>query len=99
MADIPLMGNGPFDFSSMSQLLNDPAIKEMAEKIAQNPAFTQMTQALQGAIQTPGEGSREGPPQLDPAHYAKAMSDILENQDFMKMAETLGRRIIEVRAL
>lgn len=94
MADFPL-GNGPFDFSSMSQLLNDPSIKEMAEQIAQNPAFAQMTQALQSAMGPLEEGAPPATNSMDPAEYAKAMSGILENQDFMKMAETLGRRIME----
>lgn len=94
MADLP---TGPFDFSSMEQLLNDPNIKEMAEQISKNPAFEQMTQALQNAMQAPEGAATAGQPPLDPAQYAKAMSSILENQDFMKMAENLGRRIMEVR--
>lgn len=95
MAEFPL-GNGPFDFSSMSQLLSDPSIKEMAEQIAQNPAFAQMTQALQNVMSPSGEPAAAAANTLDPADYAKAMSSILENQDFMKMAENLGRRIMEV---
>lgn len=93
--DLP---SGPIDFSSMEQLLNDPNIKEMAEQISKNPAFEQMTQALQNAMQAPTDGApAAGQPPLDPSQYAKAMSSILENSDFMKMAEDLGRRIMEVR--
>jgi hypothetical protein len=90
------MDQGPFDFSAMSELLSDPSVKEMAEKIAQDPAFARMTEALQASLAPgPADGSSSIPP-LDPAQYQQAMSSILENSDFMKMAEGLGRKIMEV---
>jgi hypothetical protein len=90
------MDQGPFDFSAMSELLSDPSVKEMAEKIAQDPAFAKMTEALQASLAPgPADGSASIP-SLDPAQYQQAMSSILENSDFMKMAEGLGRKIMEV---
>lgn len=43
-------GGAPFDFSALSSVLNDPSIREMAESIANNPAFAQMTQSLQSSL-------------------------------------------------
>jgi hypothetical protein len=90
----------------------DPSIKQMAEQIAQDPAFAQMTAALQasmgGAPGAPGEGAgardaaaaearqaADGP-QIDPEQYASAMSSVLQNQQFMEMAEKLGQSIMLV---
>jgi len=38
---------GAFDFSAMQNLLNDPSIRVMAEQIAEDPAFAQLTKTLQ----------------------------------------------------
>ena len=43
-------GGPPFDFSALSSVLNDPSIREMAESIANNPAFASMTQSLQASL-------------------------------------------------
>ena len=43
-------GGAPFDFSALSSVLNDPSIREMAESIANNPAFASMTQSLQASL-------------------------------------------------
>ncbi|KAK9909352.1 hypothetical protein WJX75_000913 [Coccomyxa subellipsoidea] len=99
-----------FDLSALQNVLNDPSIKQMAEQIAQDPAFAQMTAALQasmgGAPGAPGEGAgardaaaaearqaADGP-QIDPEQYASAMSSVLQNQQFMEMAEKLGQSIM-----
>ena len=80
----------------------------MAQQIAQDPAFAQMTAALQAQIGG-GEGAPEGGPAqrelthpagdmqaMDPEKYAAALSDVLQNQQFMEMAEKLGQQIMAV---
>ena len=91
-------------------LLQDPSIKQMAEQIAQDPAFAQMTAALQASVAGDEAGKAEvedktpsdipdGPslPTMDAEKYAQAMSNVLQNQHFMEMAEKLGQQIMSVR--
>ena len=93
-------------------LLQDPSIKQMAEQIAQDPAFAQMTAALQASVAGNEAGTSdvedknaidvpEGPalPAMDAEKYAQAMSNVLQNQHFMEMAEKLGQQIMSVRRL
>ena len=93
-------------------LLQDPSIKQMAEQIAQDPAFAQMTAALQASVAGDEAGKSdvedktatdvpEGPalPTMDAEKYAQAMSNVLQNQHFMEMAEKLGQQIMSVRHL
>ena len=83
----------------------------MAEQIAQDPAFAQMTAALQASM-AGGEGVQEeagterevgasagphGPP-MDADKYAAALGNVLQNQSFMEMAEKLGQQIMSVRS-
>jgi hypothetical protein len=78
----------------------------MAQQIAQDPAFAQMTAALQAQM-VGGEGAPEAVqrepthpaadmPNMDPEKYAAALSDVLQNQQFMEMAEKLGQQIMAV---
>lgn len=82
----------------------------MAEQIAQDPAFAQMTAALQASVAgnepvapdaeeksagVPAGGP--GLPTMDAEKYAEAMSNVLQNQHFMEMAEKLGQQIMSVR--
>ena len=53
-------GGAPFDFSALSSVLNDPSIREMAESIANNPAFASMTQSLQASLLGGGAGAAGG---------------------------------------
>ena len=82
----------------------------MAEQIAQDPAFAQMTAALQASVAgdetgapSAAERSAEVPaggpaglPTMDAEKYAQAMSNVLQNQHFMEMAEKLGQQIMSV---
>ncbi|CAK9254924.1 unnamed protein product [Sphagnum jensenii] len=86
----------PFDFSAMTGLLNDPSIKEMAEQIAKDPAFNQMAQQLQRSVQTVGD---EGVPQLDTNQYINAMQQVMQNPQFMTMAEHLGNALMQDPAM
>lgn len=96
---------GAFDFSALQSALNDPQIKAMAEQIANDPSFKEVTKSLQesfagmmpgGPGAPPGAG---GPPMnpanFDPSKYMEAMSGMFQNPQFMKMAESLGKTIIE----
>lgn len=41
---------GPFDFAALQNALNDPSIKAMAEQIATDPSFKEMTEKLQESM-------------------------------------------------
>ncbi|CAI5515154.1 unnamed protein product [Closterium sp. Naga37s-1] len=80
-----------FDFSSLAGVLNDPSIKEMAEQIAKDPSFSQMTQELQGSVKVGSDGA----PQLDPQQYMKAMQQVMSNPSFMTIAEKFGNALMQ----
>ncbi|KAG6477070.1 hypothetical protein ZIOFF_066322 [Zingiber officinale] len=82
----------PFDFSAMQNLLNDPTIKDMAEQIAKDPVFNQMAEQLQKSVHSTGQDSV---PPLDPQQYVSTMQQVMENPQFMKMAEQLGNAIMQ----
>ncbi|KAK9146327.1 hypothetical protein Sjap_006230 [Stephania japonica] len=82
----------PFDFSAMSGLLNDPAIKELAEQIAKDPSFNQMAEQLQKSVQVAGD---DGVPQLDREQYMSTMQQVMQNPQFMTMAERLGSALMQ----
>ncbi len=82
----------------------------MAEQIANDATFKQITEQLQsqfGAMfqgqNAPG-GAPGAPPTdpaaaaaaFDPSKYMQAMSGMFQNKEFMAMAEQLGKTIIEV---
>lgn len=79
--------------------MQDPNIKNMAEQIAQDPAFAQMSAALQASMANGGNAPAQaaGQPPIDPEQYAQAMTSVLSNPGFMEMAEKLGQQIMTVR--
>ncbi|KAF6134612.1 hypothetical protein GIB67_025727 [Kingdonia uniflora] len=81
-----------FDFSAMSGLLNDPSIKELAEQIAKDPAFNQMAEQLQKNVPSAGE---DGFPQFDTQQYLSTIQQVMQNPQFMTMAERLGNALIQ----
>ncbi|KAK9087593.1 hypothetical protein Syun_029987 [Stephania yunnanensis] len=82
----------PFDFSAMSGLLNDPSIKELAEQIAKDPSFNHMAEQLQRSVQVAGE---DGIPQFDRDQYLSTMQQVMQNPQFMTMAERLGSALMQ----
>ncbi|KVH93479.1 ankyrin repeat domain-containing protein 2B-like [Cynara cardunculus var. scolymus] len=80
----------PFDFSSMAGLLNDPSIKELAEQIAKDPSFNQMAEQLQQTFH-----GAEGVPQFDTQQYYSTMQQVMQNPQFMNMAERLGSAMMQ----
>ncbi|GMH24401.1 hypothetical protein Nepgr_026244 [Nepenthes gracilis] len=81
----------PFDFSAMSGLLNDPSIKELAEQIAKDPSFNQMAEQLQKTLH--GAAAKDGVP--DAQEYYSTMQQVMQNPQFMTMAERLGNALMQ----
>ncbi|XP_047308532.1 ankyrin repeat domain-containing protein 2B-like [Impatiens glandulifera] len=84
----------PFDFSAMSGLLNDPSIKELAEQIAKDPSFNQMAEQLTKTFQG-ASAVEEGVPQFDTQQYYSTMQQVMQNPQFMTMAERLGNALMQ----
>ncbi|KAJ9183291.1 hypothetical protein P3X46_007168 [Hevea brasiliensis] len=89
----PGLASNVFDFSAMSGLLNDPSIKELAEQISKDPAFNQMAEQLHKTLQ--GAGAEEGIPQFDSQQYYSTMQQVMQNPQFMTMAERLGNALMQ----
>nr|KAJ0189161.1 hypothetical protein LSAT_V11C800398100 [Lactuca sativa] len=81
----------PFDFSSMAGLLNDPNIKELAAQIAKDPSLNRMTEQLQQTFHAPDEGV----PQFDTQQCYSTMQQVMQNPQFMTMAERLGNVMMQ----
>ncbi|XP_034681499.1 ankyrin repeat domain-containing protein 2B-like isoform X1 [Vitis riparia] len=94
-ASVPGAGlpTNPFDFSAMTGLLNDPSIKELAEQIAKDPAFNQMAEQLQKTFH--GAPVEESIPQFDTQQYYSTMQQVMQNPQFMTMAERLGNALMQ----
>ncbi|KAI8553848.1 hypothetical protein RHMOL_Rhmol05G0048000 [Rhododendron molle] len=84
----------PFDFSAMSGLLNDPSIKELAEQIAKDPSFNQMAEQLQKTFHGAG-AAEDAIPQFDTQQYYSTMQQVMQNPQFMTMAERLGNALMQ----
>ncbi|CAA6668064.1 unnamed protein product [Spirodela intermedia] len=76
----------------MNSQARDPSIKQMAEKIAQDPSFTLMAEQLQRSIQI---GSEDVVPTMDPQQYISTMQQLMQNPQFMNMAEQLGNVLMQ----
>lgn len=75
-------------------LLQDPSIKELAEQIAKDPSFNQMAEQLQKTFQ--GPAVEESVPNFDPQQYYSTMQQVMQNPQFMTMAERLGNALMQV---
>ncbi|KAJ0969302.1 hypothetical protein J5N97_022179 [Dioscorea zingiberensis] len=86
----------PFNFSALSNMLNDENIKELAKQIAEDPVFNQMAEQLQKSVQGAGQ---EGIPAFDTQQYISTMHQVMGNPQFMSMAERLGSALMEDPAM
>ena len=64
----------------------------MAEQIAKDPSFAQMTQRLPASV----KAGPDGAVQMDPSQYMSAMQDVMSNPNFMGIAEKLGNALMQV---
>ena len=74
--------------------MQDPSIQELASQIAEDPAFTQMASELQKNFQ--GASAQQGIPQFDTQQYYSTMQQVMQNPQFMTMAERLGNALMQV---
>lgn len=94
---VPVPGAGfpanPFDFSAMTSLMNDPSIKDLAEQIAKDPAFNKMAEQVQKTFH--GATAEDSIPQFDTQQYYSTMQQVMQNPQFMAMAERLGSALMQ----
>ncbi|XP_047322365.1 ankyrin repeat domain-containing protein 2B-like isoform X2 [Impatiens glandulifera] len=83
----------PFDFSAMAGLLSDPSIRELAEQIAKDPSFNLMSEQLQKTFQ--GGSVEDGGSQFDSQQYYSTVQQVMQNPQFMTMAERLGNSLMQ----
>lgn len=74
--------------------MQDPSIKELAEQIAKDPSFNQMAEQLQKTFQ--GAAVEDGIPNFDSQQYYATMQQVMQNPQFMTMAERLGNTLMQV---
>lgn len=66
----------------------------MAEQLANDPSF----QAMAGQLQKQQQSGQEGTmPNIDPEAYTSAMQNLMNNPQFMQVAEKLGSEMMQVR--
>lgn len=75
--------------------LQDPSIKELAEQISKDPSFNKMAEQLQQTF----HGGDHGVPQFDTQQYFSTMQQVMQNPQFMSMAESLGNAMMQVLLL
>ncbi|XP_042498116.1 ankyrin repeat domain-containing protein 2B-like isoform X2 [Macadamia integrifolia] len=76
----------------MTGLLDDPSMKELAEQIAKDPAFNQMAEQLQKSVHG---AVNDGVSEFDTQHYYSTMQQVMQNPQFMTMAERLGNALMQ----
>jgi hypothetical protein len=65
----------------------------MAEQIAKDPAFTEMAEQLQKTVVSPRQQAPAA--QLDPQKYVATMQQLMQNPQFVAMAERLGSALMQ----
>lgn len=67
-------------------------MQELAEQIATDPSFNEMASQFQKNF----SGPKQGAPQFDTQQYYSTMQHVMQNPQFMTMAENLGNALMQV---
>merc|ERR1711937_244593 len=88
-------GAGAFDMSSMKDMLSGGNLMEMAQELAADPAFADMTKNMQELMGNMNAGGAGGAGGFDPNQYMQAMNQMMQDPSFVQYSEQLYKNMME----